>query len=1410
MGIATPALSIAQTDRKEIRKAGAMGGRNWWVFSALALALLLATGSAASAQSTGSELTIRARGQTGDEIIQVRIGLEVISEFSVSTSWNEITVDVDESTSLDEISVGFVNNTHIGDSDNNAFVDWVELDGDRRQGESGDVWSTGKFTPGTGCTSGPSESEALYCAGFLHFGGTPDGPTVRVHGIGSTGTENIELQVDGIAIATGQVAVVGNPFASGAATGSTEFTLPDDLDHGRIRIAFVNDGFYEGVDRNVRIDQIEVDGVTYPTADPLIESEGSWGNGSQCDRGFFETEVLACDGWFQIPGAPASGTPEASETGPNQPEPADAEPTQLEPSEAAPTAPANPSGSITVVARGATGTEQLHIDIDGVEVHSWNPQTADSATRYTHPTPVTASQVRVRFSNDGFDQGRDRNAWIDNISIGDERFESEHPSVQSLGAWGNGGTCQAGAFGVEFLACNGWFQYSDAGASTVAPVNGSPTPVEIRALGTSGEEQIELRIQDAIVARFELSAGWDNYTHSVEPNQLISDIKVAFVNDQTGRDVRVDFIRVGGTTYQTEDPNVLSTGSWTPGTNCAAGNKQVEWLHCNGYFQFEIEQLSASTDSVPTESDFTFRPLATGLEQPIAMEVDPEGHIFVIGRCGRFYVWSPETGSIQQTSSVDVRCDFELGLIGIALDPDFESNRQVYLQYNPSDFNVQRVSRFEIDTSNRLIPNSEVVLLEFDVQTDECCHQAGDLEFGPQGDLYISTGDNVNPFAADGFAPIDERPGRSAWDAQRTSANTNDLNGKILRITPNPDGTYSIPDGNLFEGDDLHREEIFIMGNRNPFRMSVDQETGWLYWGDIGPDADAPSSTRGPTAYDEINRAQEPGNYGWPYSAGFNEPYFDFNFGTGQSGPLFDLQTPTNDSPNNTGATSLPPSTGAWLRFPHQAMMAGPVYHFDEQSEVATRLPDYFDNKLLFWNFNNGEVFTVDTDENLDNPTASVFFQTLTEGQSLIDMTLDGDDHLLVLGFDRNFNGELHRIEFGSSGTPTVPAEPTTPEPDVPSLEISTPAPGSFFEYGDVIEWTVAATDAVDGSTSGGIDCAEINVELLLAHVTGTTEHDHGIDSATGCSGSFVTTLDAGHSQADVYLKVLASYTNSEGVTGQQVISLQPRFREAEHWTAQSGVIAEATTDIGGGNSAAFINHGDWTSYRDINLGGVDHILVRVASDTQGGTIEARIGDPNGPIVGTVDIDNTGGWQTWETLELQLSSDAGGHGEVELYLVFTGGDGFLFNVNWLQFTTTTAPPPIVDCESNPWDNCSDGPVNNPNASRNLDRIPRSAYIDSYSVAGRCYIDTTFDHGIGDIRVDTPVGERTIREVADAIGPGPGRGDNPVYNDIQCGNGPANDAGDEDFDQCPGRVDIGRGGCNDIGPTWRLDLVYGRR
>ncbi len=105
--------------------------------------------------------------------------------------------------------------------------------------------------------------------------------------------------------------------------------------------------------------------------------------------------------------------------------------------------------------------------------------------------------------------------------------------------------------------------------------------------------------------------------------------------------------------------------------------------------------------------------------------------------------------------------------------------------------------------------------------------------------------------------------------------------------------------------------------------------------------------------------------------------------------------------------------------------------------------------------------------------------------------------------------------------------------------------------------------------------------------------------------------------------------------------------------------------------------------------------------------------------------------------------------------------------------------------------------------------PRPGWKDSYAVGGKCYCDSNgYDHNLDTKSAQTPIGLKNVVEICEDIkrvlGTGPEDGRIP-YNDIQCGNGPPNDAADEVG--CPGRVDIGPEGCDQIGPKWALELVY---
>jgi len=284
--------------------------------------------------------------------------------------------------------------------------------------------------------------------------------------------------------------------------------------------------------------------------------------------------------------------------------------------------------------------------------------------------------------------------------------------------------------------------------------------------------------------------------------------------------------------------------------------------------------------------------LVEGMQEPMTLAIADDGRVFYVERLGNLKLWSEDAG-LQDVHSFDVYTEEEHGLMGIALDPEFSSNNYVYVYYTPAQGEGNLLSRFTYSAAGgapSLDTESEEVLLEVPSARDTCCHQAGDLEFGPDGKLYLSTGDNTNPFESDGYAPIDRSQGRAYFNALRTSPNLNDLRGKILRL--NKDG--SVPEDNPFVDTPDARPEIYALGFRNPFRFIVDPETGWLLVGNVGPDAEEPAPERGPAGQDEWHVITEPGqDAGWPTCIGDNTPYEDWNFATKTSEGTFDCSGKT-------------------------------------------------------------------------------------------------------------------------------------------------------------------------------------------------------------------------------------------------------------------------------------------------------------------------------------------------------------------------------------------------------------------------------------------------------------------------------------------------------------------------------------
>ena len=448
---------------------------------------------------------------------------------------------------------------------------------------------------------------------------------------------------------------------------------------------------------------------------------------------------------------------------------------------------------------------------------------------------------------------------------------------------------------------------------------------------------------------------------------------------------------------------------------------------------------------IPDEDRFTKTNLAGGgvFDEPTEMAILPNFDIIIVERKGEILLYSNTTKKVTQLAKIDLYyksgdsgANAEEGLMGITADPDFANNNYIYLYYATKDTAANRLSRFTFK-DGKLDLASEKKILDVGSMRNICCHTGGSLAFGPEGSLYLSTGDNTTPFnqpnskyELEGYGPIDNRAGFEQYDGRRGSGNTNDLRGKVLRIKVNPDGSYSIPEGNLFKpGTPKTRPEIYAMGTRNPYRISIDKKTGFLYWGDVGPDAGQESpNVKGSRGYDELNQARKAGNFGYPFFIGNNFPYRNFNYETGEIGDFFDPKKPINTSKNNTGLTDLPPLSSPFIWYPYAASpdfpevgtggrnaMAGPIYH-SEFYPKETRYPDYYNDKLLFYEWIRGWMKMVTMDEEGNYQKMEPFMEHTTFNSAIdIEVGPDGRFYVLEYGsgwFSKNPDAALSRIDY--------------------------------------------------------------------------------------------------------------------------------------------------------------------------------------------------------------------------------------------------------------------------------------------------------------------------------------------------------------------------------------------------------------
>jgi glucose/arabinose dehydrogenase len=320
----------------------------------------------------------------------------------------------------------------------------------------------------------------------------------------------------------------------------------------------------------------------------------------------------------------------------------------------------------------------------------------------------------------------------------------------------------------------------------------------------------------------------------------------------------------------------------------------------------------------------------SGLSNPTAMQIAPDGRIFVCQQGGALRVI--KNGILLSTPFVTltVNSSGERGLLGIAFDPNFATNNFLYLYYTvPSSPGRNRVSRFTAN-GDVVVPGSETIIWELNNLTNAANHNGGAIHFGPDGKLYIAVGENADP---------------------ENSQTLDNMLGKVLRINSNGTIPTDNPFFNIAGGNN---RAIWALGLRNPFTFAFQPGTGRMFINDVGQDD-----------FEEINDGIAGSNYGWPDTEGvtdnpaFRSPLFTYshNEGCAIAGGAFYNPASIQFPPSFVGKYFFADLCGGWIRLFDPA--TGTASDFASGASFPVDLKVDSDGSLYYLSRGAGAVFRV-------------------------------------------------------------------------------------------------------------------------------------------------------------------------------------------------------------------------------------------------------------------------------------------------------------------------------------------------------------------------------------------------------------------------------------------------------------------
>ena len=603
------------------------------------------------------------------------------------------------------------------------------------------------------------------------------------------------------------------------------------------------------------------------------------------------------------------------------------------------------------------------------------------------------------------------------------------------------------------------------------------------------------------------------------------------------------------------------------------------------------------------------------VNEPIGFDVLPDDRVIQTDRRGGVRLHDPATNTTHVLAQLPVYMASEDGMYGPAVDNEFATNKWVYLYYSPLTMEAPfpestpvanapttganpsvwdpwngyfQLSRFKFvdGPTPTLDMASEQKIMKVPVNRGACCHVAGDIDFDSHNNLWMVTGDDTPAGGGNsgGFSPHNDMINAQGLfnapfvDARRSSLNTNDLRGKILRITVQADGSYTVPAGNLFTGDEegggKTRPEIYAMGFRNPFRLTLD-DNNVAYVTDYSPDSGTPQVFRGPAGTGRMMVVNKPANYGWPLCVRPELPYYRWNFNT--STPLDNppqaytcddpTRGPANTSRWNTGLAYSPPVERSELWYSFQDNNAttplgtpcpayyqqnppgtcaqlfpelgtggvGPhgaaKYDYKADNPNPTKFPEYYDEAIFFGEFtrdylreirldSSGDVLKINNLLNCGQAPATPTRPFLCDNPMDMMWGDDGNFYLLTYGdgfFNINPDASLVKFSYVKGTRAPIAVLNATPTDGVTPLTVTFTSDGSRDpDPADSIRF------AWDFDDNGTVDSTDPNPSFTYT-TNGVYTARLTVTDSSGKTASANTTITVGNTSPTVDVTVPAA-----------------------------------------------------------------------------------------------------------------------------------------------------------------------------------------------------------------------------------------------------------------------------------------------